>query len=95
MHVKARIDQDRKTALALKGVENVVIERVGVAFDDLRACRAVDMNNRRDAFAPFRLDVASDGHEAAGIGVDRAYIEDRCCLLGRDHRRKRHEFGAR
>jgi hypothetical protein len=52
VHIETRIDQDRKAALTLEGVENVVIERVGVAFDDLRTRRAIDMNDRGDTLPP-------------------------------------------
>ena len=95
MHIEARIDQDRKTALALEGVENVVIERVGFAFDDLRTRRAIDVTDRSDALPPFRFHITSDGHETARIAVDRADVEDRGGLLGGNHRCKRHEFGTR
>ena len=95
MHIEARIDQDRKTALALKGVENVVIERVGFAFDDLRTRRAIDVTDRSDALPPFRFHITSDGHETARIAVDRADVEDRGGLLDGNHRCKRHEFGTR
>ena len=52
------------------------------------------MDDRRNAFAPGRPHVTSDGHESAGVSVDRIDVENLARPLHRDDRSKRHEFGA-
>ena len=52
--VEGGVDQHRQAGLCLEALEDVVVERILLASHDLGACRAVDMDDGRDALAPLR-----------------------------------------
>src|SRR5262249_220031 len=54
--------------------QDVVIERIASALDDLWARRAVHVHHSGNALAPGGMNVAGDGHVAAGAGVDGRYV---------------------
>ena len=76
MHVETRIDQTGKLVSRSNALENIVIERIVGAVDDLGSCRMVDVDHGGNTGAPFRAHIASNRHVTAGTPGDVRYIED-------------------
>src|SRR6516165_3460878 len=95
MHIETGIDQDRETGLSIEGAENVVVEGIIIAVDDLGPRRKVDMDDRGNAIAPSGVDVARNGHVTAGPLVDVANVKNLRGFFTLDNGREGHEFRAR
>src|ERR1700741_4143221 len=67
MHVEAGVDQHRHAGQRLVGGEDVVIERILPALDDLGTRLAVNMHHRGNARLPAIAYPAGRGHESGGI----------------------------
>ena len=63
--VERGVEHDADPGPALNRGDQLVVERVGLAIDALQAAGAIDMRDRRHAFAPFGLELDHVHHERA------------------------------
>src|SRR5438552_4747635 len=87
MRIETGVDQDGQAGLRLETGQDVEIERVVGAADDLRSRCVVDMNHRWDSLPPALCGGTTDRHKTCGVAVDPTDIENLLCLSFADDRR--------